>query len=445
VSNAPVANEKNVAPKSTATSEAPAQDQSATTSAAPAQDQSTAPTQTPTSAVGDNAPDVSAVTTVTVPEGPIPAATYTPVLTDDPKWTPGAAHAPSPSPVSTGFENYTDAANDGLMDKALAGAKFDADLIQANKNFANEIAGIRLVNDGKFFLLAVDVLSQGTIAKKPLVFNGVRKTHNGRLIRSIQLQLNGKDSLQGLTYNYLAHVLCADETQETCQNATIEIRKYDRGAKGKNRKPLAKLFAVHRMGKAIVTFTPSRAQEVNNKVVEPSPAMTQFNMFLESSTYNVTKPAKNKSAGGASDILLRTWAVANGRAGYELIFANGEDAKDIYFSKSLVMSGWLVVPDGSPRDAAVVDDRSKSGREKWFKDQQIALVNADGAGILNFKITYGGESLPGMMIDQRISVTANFLKTQAPDVGTQKKNKPAMTSDASPTTAKPKRKKIKAS
>jgi hypothetical protein len=457
--------------QSSVTQEAPAA--AAPVTAAPPE-KAAAPAGQPPAALQQNPPEPQ-VATLTFPTPPISPTLYTVVHADDPNFPPGLAHEPAVAPNSTDFENFTDGAADPLMGKALAGLKRDANLLKSNEDLAATVTGLQLATaDGKLFTLAVD-LEQPTTR---LVFSGSRKTvkqtaterqlwstlQRGMslpaksLLRAFELELDTKQSTQGLTYTYRAHIFCSDETSTTCQNAMIEIRKYDLNAKGKAKKTLAKIFAVHRLGPAIITYTPQRAVEVNKKVLSPSTNLRVFDQYLIDTGFNVCIAEKeqanadvkalsrfcqsnNKLMDAASYFLARMWAVAKGRAAYELIFANHELANEVYFPKSLVIRGALVKSPDAEQALATVEDRAQAGRDQWFKE--IRLVNSDGAGALNFEIQFSDEGMAKTIAQQRISITTDFLKAYSPEVRHEKK--PALTSDATPTTVKPKHKKIKAS
>jgi hypothetical protein len=230
--------------------------------------------------------------------------------------------------------------------------------------------------------------------------------------------------------------LCSDKEIHSCENAVIELGRFDLHAEN-HAKPIAKAFIVHRLGSAVVTFNHEESAAGNHLL---------FNKFLAGTTHKIclseektakgadkTKlksicPQNNKTVNGADDIMMRTWAVAGGAAKYEIIFASAHDDKDVYFSQSLVWSGDLVMVAENANETAVVTDRAHSGRDAWFKDKSIQLVNSDGAGALNFKLSFDDPAE-----EERISVVSNFAASKAPKLKKKQKDNAKVANDATPT------------
>jgi hypothetical protein len=87
-----------------------------------------------------------------------------------------------------------------------------------------------------------------------------------------------------------------------------------------------------------------------------------------------------------------------------------------------MISGELVMVSDKIQSRATVTDRQNHGRDSWFKDSTVRVMNSDGAGALNFEMTFEGEG--GSTETERISVISNFSPSRAPHLAKKKQSNP---------------------
>jgi hypothetical protein len=365
-----------------------------------------------------------------------PTTGFVALMADDPTWTPGLPIAALDSEkqkamftnkLNTDNEPFSDMKSGTVMYHLRSKAEsVDASIKKASDAMAERLSDVRLEHnaDGSLALH----LQFSNLTKKAInvYLAGVPKTDDPRVAL---LKEAGKAEEN---HYFKAIYKCVDATQtKVCENAVIYVNRYEKQAAAvtpdpkakKNVKakpvvakeaPMASLFLVHR--RAPVRFTIAKEEPGTNENHK------NFYSFLRASVYNACLQEKRNKKGdikaafeaecpgtqpkaeGAAHVLLQSWAVANGRAAFELDFLN--DKWDM--SNDLKISG-----------AAVVSQRAQNlmyldKSPRLFNDitSHVVLNAEDAGGDANITIEYNGSPLE----ESRFSVSSLGAPTlEAPE------------------------------
>lgn len=213
---------------------------------------------------------------------------------------------------------------------------------------------------------------------------------------------------QGFHYKALARCVDLTSAKGTCENAVIEVNRYQGAVSAAQKaEPIASVFIVYRQGLARLTTADIYSTNENYREFNEFLNATKFNACIAlkdrvsgslKASLEVECPGVELKANGGSEAVLKSWAVAEGRSAFTLVFG-----KNAVNSKSFELSGELLL---SERPIAVkVHD--ESGRGLQDKVEQAVLRANDASGNLNIILTFKGSPAAEM----RFSVTSVVTDT----------------------------------
>lgn len=389
-------------------------------------------------------------------------ACTTTFMNTDRDWNPGVPYALAKEPHLTfGAEElttqkrskkkkqnhqiqYTDASTDGVMNVLLGKADRLPKAVQKNSlQLAIRIDDLKFYVDQRSGAVKLQFgyeTQRGTLVPFKLVgqFDGVRSSN--RLEARLQQVI---DINKGQKPNFSAQVTCAD-SEMGCQHVMIRLQQL-----GRTGRVIRTAFIVHRWGPVNVTIA---KQDRDVKTIKNS-AHKEFVNFLigteqnsclalveEASKGQREIPActlerkvhncggKSKVPGVANDFMLRTWAVAHGKAGFEWLAtaktASGLIDYENQTEVSMAIGGGLAISNSRPMwpEALTVAKELQSSRHVG----DARLVANDGGGNLNLQLVFKGQprshtrlTLTSLFEDNRTRSSITREMEQMPDIASQ--------------------------
>lgn len=383
-------------------------------------------------------------------------------MKNDKDWNPGVPYALATEPHFTyGAEEltthksgkkkkqkhqiqYTDAAADGLMDVLFQKASRLPKAIQnSSKQLAIRIDDLKFHIDQRSGAVKMQFgyeAKRGTLMPFKLIGQLDTVRGSNRFVARLQQVVN---TSKGQKPNFSAEVTCAD-SEMGCQNVMIRLQQLAQSGR-----TIRTAFIVHRWGPIHVTIA---KQDRDEKTIDNA-AHKEFVKFLIGTEQNsclalvedVSKaqrdiPActlerkvhdcggKTKVPNVANDFMMRTWAVAYGKAGFEWMATSKTVRSLIDYENqtdvSMSIGGGLAISNSRPMwpEALTV------AKELQFSRQvaDARLVATDGGGNLNLQLVFKGKprshtriTLTSLFEDNRTRGLIAKEMEQMPDIAAQ--------------------------